>query len=155
MSTGSVNSSLSNALTSIAPQTTTTGTSSFATDLQASVTRALEIAALPMQALQADQQRAAGENGGEGQEMTALLGPQPRRLDLGKPIDDMAQNAEQHGLEHSDHRREHGHGSDVAPHATGARPQEREEAVGQRGWRRVRIGWYEFFEILKQGSRPR
>jgi flagellar hook-associated protein 2 len=53
MSTSS--SSLSNALTSIAPQTTTTGTSSFAADLQASVTRALEIAALPMQALQADQ----------------------------------------------------------------------------------------------------
>jgi flagellar hook-associated protein 2 len=61
MSTGSVNSSLSNALTSIAPQTTTTGTSSFATDLQASVTRALEIAALPMQALQADQSTISGE----------------------------------------------------------------------------------------------
>jgi len=53
--------SLSNALTSIAPQTTTTGTSTFASDLQASVTRALEIAALPMQALQADQSTISGE----------------------------------------------------------------------------------------------
>jgi flagellar hook-associated protein 2 len=38
-----------------APQTSTTGSSSFASDLEASVTRALEIAALPMDALQADQ----------------------------------------------------------------------------------------------------
>ena len=38
-----------------APQTSTTGTSTFASDLQASVNRALEIASLPMQALQADQ----------------------------------------------------------------------------------------------------
>jgi flagellar hook-associated protein 2 len=38
-----------------APQTSTTGSSSFASDLQASVNRALEIASLPMQALQADQ----------------------------------------------------------------------------------------------------
>jgi len=59
MSTSS--SSLSNALTSIAPQTTTTGTSTFAATLQASVTRALEIAALPMQALQADQSTISGE----------------------------------------------------------------------------------------------
>ncbi len=59
MSTSS--SSLSNALTSIAPQTTTTGTSTFATTLQASVTRALEIAALPMQALQQDQSTISGE----------------------------------------------------------------------------------------------
>jgi flagellar hook-associated protein 2 len=60
MSTSST-SSLSNALTSIAPQTTTTGTSTFAATLQASVTRALEIAALPMQALQADQSTISGE----------------------------------------------------------------------------------------------
>jgi flagellar hook-associated protein 2 len=52
---------LSNALTSIAPQTSTTGSSTFAADLQASVTRALEIAALPMQALQADQSTISGE----------------------------------------------------------------------------------------------
>src|ERR1700733_3520868 len=56
-----MSSSLSNALTSIAPQTTTTGTSNFAASLQASVTRALEIAALPMQALQADQSTISGE----------------------------------------------------------------------------------------------
>jgi len=56
-----MSSSLSNALTSIAPQTTTTGTSSFAASLQASVTRALEIAALPMQELQADQSTISGE----------------------------------------------------------------------------------------------
>jgi flagellar hook-associated protein 2 len=61
MSTSSVSNALSNALTSIAPQTTTTGTSSFASDLQASVTRALEIASLPMQALQADQSTISGE----------------------------------------------------------------------------------------------
>ena len=54
-------SSLSNALTSIAPQTTTTGSSTFCGDLQASVTRALEIAALPMQALQQDQSTISGE----------------------------------------------------------------------------------------------
>src|ERR1700689_308713 len=61
MSTSSVNSSLSNALTPIAPQTTTTGSSTFASDLQASVTRAIEIASLPMQALQADQSTISGE----------------------------------------------------------------------------------------------
>ena len=38
-----------------APQSNTTGSSTFASDLQASVNRALEIASLPMQALQADQ----------------------------------------------------------------------------------------------------
>ena len=51
----------SNALTSIAPQSSTTGSSTFAADLQASVNRALEIAALPMQALQADQSTISGE----------------------------------------------------------------------------------------------
>ncbi|HTC86660.1 MAG TPA: flagellar filament capping protein FliD [Bryobacteraceae bacterium] len=44
-----------------APQTSTTGSSTFASDLQASVTRALEIASLPMQALQADQSTISGE----------------------------------------------------------------------------------------------
>ena len=47
---------LSSALASLtAPQTTTTGSSSFASDLQASVNRAIQIASLPMQLLQADQ----------------------------------------------------------------------------------------------------
>jgi flagellar hook-associated protein 2 len=57
MSTSSLtqNSALSNALTTLAPQTSTTGTSTFASDLQASVTRALAIASLPMQTLQDDQ----------------------------------------------------------------------------------------------------
>jgi flagellar hook-associated protein 2 len=44
-----------------APQTSTTGSSTFASDLQASVTRALSIASLPMQALQADQSTISGE----------------------------------------------------------------------------------------------
>jgi flagellar hook-associated protein 2 len=44
-----------------APQTSTTGSSTFASDLQASVTRALEIASLPMQSLQADQTTISGE----------------------------------------------------------------------------------------------
>jgi flagellar hook-associated protein 2 len=54
-------SSLSNALTTLAPQTSTTDTSTFSTELQASVTRALEIASLPMQALQADQSTISGQ----------------------------------------------------------------------------------------------
>jgi flagellar hook-associated protein 2 len=37
------------------PQTSTTGSSTFAADLQASVSRALQIAALPMESLEADQ----------------------------------------------------------------------------------------------------
>jgi flagellar hook-associated protein 2 len=44
-----------------APQTSTTGSSSFASDLQASVSRALEIASLPMQSLQADQTTISGQ----------------------------------------------------------------------------------------------
>ena len=56
MSTGSVNplaSSLPN-LNVTNPLTTTTGSSSFSADLQSSVTRALQIAALPAQLVQAD-----------------------------------------------------------------------------------------------------
>ncbi len=44
-----------------APQTSSTGSSSFASDLQASVTRAFEIASLPMQVLQADQSTISGK----------------------------------------------------------------------------------------------
>jgi flagellar hook-associated protein 2 len=63
MSTSSVtNPSLSNALATLAPQTSTTDTSTFSTELQASATRALEIASLPMQALQADQSTISGES---------------------------------------------------------------------------------------------
>jgi flagellar hook-associated protein 2 len=65
MSTGSVNSQstlLSNALSILSPQTSTTGTSSFSSDLQNSVTRALEIASLPMQELQADQSTISGKS---------------------------------------------------------------------------------------------
>ena len=57
----SVNSLTSAAAALSAPQTSTTGTSTFASDLQASVTRALEIASLPMQALQADQSTISGK----------------------------------------------------------------------------------------------
>jgi flagellar hook-associated protein 2 len=60
MSTSS--SSVSSLAASLAaPQTSTTGSSTFASDLQASVTRALSIASLPMQALQADQSTISGE----------------------------------------------------------------------------------------------
>jgi flagellar hook-associated protein 2 len=44
-----------------APQTSTTGSSTFAADLQASVSRALQIAALPMESLQADQSTISGQ----------------------------------------------------------------------------------------------
>jgi flagellar hook-associated protein 2 len=60
MSTGT-SSVASLAASLAAPQTSTTGSSSFASDLQASVNRALEIASLPMQALQADQTTISGE----------------------------------------------------------------------------------------------
>lgn len=63
MSTSSV-SSLTSPATSLditTPQTSTTDTSSFSTDLQASVTRALDIASLPMQLLQQDQTQVNGE----------------------------------------------------------------------------------------------
>ncbi len=46
---------LNNALALLAPQTSTTGTSTFSADLQTAVNRALAIASLPMQTLQADQ----------------------------------------------------------------------------------------------------
>ena len=45
------------------PLTVTTGSSSFSTDLQNSVNRALAIAALPMQLLQADQSTISGQTG--------------------------------------------------------------------------------------------
>src|SRR6202050_5100419 len=63
MSTSPTSSSTiaSEAASLAAPQTSTTGSSTFASDLQASVTRALEIASLPMQALQADQSTISGE----------------------------------------------------------------------------------------------
>lgn len=61
MSTSSTNSLSSDLASILAPQTTTTGTSTFASDLQASVSRALEIAALPMQALQTDQSNISNE----------------------------------------------------------------------------------------------
>jgi flagellar hook-associated protein 2 len=60
MSTSST-SQLSSNLSLFAPQTATTGTSTFASDLQSSVTRALEIASLPMQTLQADQSTISGQ----------------------------------------------------------------------------------------------
>jgi flagellar hook-associated protein 2 len=44
-----------------APQTSTTGSSSFAADLEASVSRAIQIASLPMETLQADQSTISGK----------------------------------------------------------------------------------------------
>jgi flagellar hook-associated protein 2 len=59
-------SSGTNSITSLAaslanPQSSTTGSSTFASDLQASVNRALEIASLPMEALQNDQSTISGQ----------------------------------------------------------------------------------------------
>jgi flagellar hook-associated protein 2 len=64
MSTSSVgsNSTLSNELSVFTPQTSTTGTSSFSQTLQASVTRSLEIASLPMQQVQADESTISNES---------------------------------------------------------------------------------------------
>src|ERR1035438_3381964 len=84
--------------------------------------------------------------------MTALFRPQPRRLDLGEPIDDVGQHAEQQGLEYPNRRREYGHCGDVAPRPPGTGPQEREETVRQRRRWRIRIGRDEIFEILEQDS---
>ena len=70
MSTGSVSpltSSLPN-LSVTNPLSTTTGSSSFSTDLQNSVTRALEIAALPSQLVQAD----LNQVNSQSQELTQL-----------------------------------------------------------------------------------
>lgn len=50
--------SVSSLLSSTAPQTTLTGSSSYSGDLQAAVTRAVSIASLPIQLLQADQNQA-------------------------------------------------------------------------------------------------
>lgn len=66
-----MSSSISSLAASLAaPQTSTTGSSSFASDLQASVNRALQIASLPMQALQADQSTISGQSS----ELTTLGG---------------------------------------------------------------------------------
>jgi flagellar hook-associated protein 2 len=67
-SVGSLSSSLPNLTVTNTPQSTTTGSSSFSTDLQSSVTRALEIAALPSQLVQADLTTVTGES----QELTQL-----------------------------------------------------------------------------------
>ncbi len=61
MSTSPVNSIATTAAALAQPQSSTTGSSTFATDLQASVNRAIEIASLPMQALQADQTTISGK----------------------------------------------------------------------------------------------
>lgn len=66
----STNSITSLAASLAAPQTSTTGSSTFASDLQASVNRALEIASLPMQELQADQTAISGKTS----ELTTLGG---------------------------------------------------------------------------------
>src|ERR1700722_1092340 len=84
--------------------------------------------------------------------MPPLSPPQPGRLPLGEPIDDVAQHAEQQGLEYPNRRREYGHGGDEAARAPRPDPQEREEAVRQRRRRRIRVGRDEFFEILEQDS---
>ncbi|MGD0298451.1 MAG: flagellar filament capping protein FliD [Bryobacteraceae bacterium] len=54
-------SSVSNPISVTAPQSTLTGASSYSSSLQAAVTRAVSIASLPMQLLQADQNQATSE----------------------------------------------------------------------------------------------
>jgi flagellar hook-associated protein 2 len=54
-------SSVTSPITVTAPQSTLTGSSTYSSDLQAAVTRAISIASLPMQLLQADQNTATGE----------------------------------------------------------------------------------------------
>ena len=62
MSTGSASPLSSSSISSLlSPYTTTTGSSSFSTDLQNSVNRAVAIASLPMQELQADQSTISGQ----------------------------------------------------------------------------------------------
>jgi flagellar hook-associated protein 2 len=55
------------------PQTTLTGSSTFASDLQTSLTRAVAIASLPMQLLQADQSQLTSKAGELGQ-LSSLFG---------------------------------------------------------------------------------
>jgi len=60
MSSGS-SSIASLALSLASPQTSTTGSSNFATDLEASVSRAIQIASLPMEQLEEDQSTISGQ----------------------------------------------------------------------------------------------
>jgi flagellar hook-associated protein 2 len=66
-------SSVSSLLSSTAPQTTLTGSGSFSSDLQAAVTRAISIASLPLQLLQADQNQATSKATELGQ-LNSLFG---------------------------------------------------------------------------------
>ena len=66
-------SSVTSPLTVTAPQTTLTGCSSYSSTLQAAVTRAVAIASLPMQLLQADQNTATSEATELGQ-LNSLFG---------------------------------------------------------------------------------
>lgn len=62
MSTSSTSALSSSSIASLLnPYTTTTGSSTFSTDLQNSVNRAIQIASLPMQELQADQSTISGQ----------------------------------------------------------------------------------------------
>ena len=62
MSTSSVSSLTNSILNATNPQSTTTGSSTFSTDLQSAITRALTIAALPSQLVQADLNTVSGES---------------------------------------------------------------------------------------------
>ncbi len=66
-------SSVTSPLTVTAPQTTLTGSSTYSSSLQAAVTRAISIASLPMQLLQADQNTATSEATELGQ-LNSLFG---------------------------------------------------------------------------------
>lgn len=68
MGTSSVSSLANSVLNATAPQSTTTGSSTFSSDLQSAVTRALQIAALPSQLVQSDLNTVSGES----QELTQL-----------------------------------------------------------------------------------
>ena len=74
------------------------------------------------QTLKGDQHGAAGQHRAQQCQMSALVRPQPRRLNLGEPIDDPAEHAEEQGFEYPDRRGEQGHRQDVAPYAAGTGP---------------------------------
>ena len=102
------------------------------------------------EALQRDQGDAAEQDRAEQQQMSALIREQPRRLDLGEPVDDVAQHAEQQRLERADHGGKEGHCADVAARAARAGPDEREEATRQLRQRSVGIRRDKLFEQAKQ-----
>src|SRR5882672_8429274 len=87
--------------------------------------------------------------------MSALLGPEPRGLDLGQPIDHPSQDAEQQRLKHANQSGEKRHRRDIAAHTAGAGPQEGEKPSRQGRRCSIRVGCNEILEVSEQGWRLR